>query len=227
MARRFSTPGLTSVALALLLALGACGGGSDGASRPGSSGADPELREVAEVMQKTILEGALSGAVLGGAITLGSDKDTRTSAIALGATAGAAAGSYVALIQRQYILRGRRLNRMREDIDTNSQEVAATISVMRRVLAEQQGELAEVRAEVETGGADDRDVSREVAQARANLNEMDRAIRGASNRQAEFAEARRLVSTSGGGSEIDPELASLSAQIAEMRAIATDLSQDL
>lgn len=228
MARRFPASKLTAVLFSALLALSACGGGSDGPSRGASApAADPELRSVASVMQKTILEGAVAGAAFGGAVTLGKDGESRSRGVQIGGILGATAGSYVALIQKKYLLRGRRLNAIRDDLQENSQEVAATVSVMRRVLAQQQSELAGLRAEAATGAVPDTDVEAQIGEARANLSEMERAVAGATKRQEEFAEARTLVTTRGGGSDIDPELAALSNQIAEMRAIAGDLAGSL
>lgn len=228
MARRFPAPGLTAFLLAALLAVTSCGAPSEPETRAEASAeADPELSAVAKAMQKTILEGAVAGAALGGAVTLGNDGKSRSRGISIGGLVGATAGTYVAFIQRKYILRERRLREIREDLDENSGEIAATIAVMRRVLARQEAELAAIRASAEAGTAPPAAVETEVAEARANLAEMERAVAGAANRRAEFAEARGLVAAPGGGSEIDPELATLSTQIAEMRAIAGDLAGSL
>ncbi|MCV2866445.1 hypothetical protein [Defluviimonas sp. WL0075] len=227
MAHGFSRSGLTAVCLSAALALGACGG----APAPESSvaqpavAADAELSRVATAMQKTILEGALAGAAAGGgiAMTLGTN---RKKGIQIGTAVGASAGSYVAFIQRKYFFKERRLEAMKSDLDRNSEEVAATISVMQGVLAAQKAELDSLRAQASTGG-DPAALDAGVAQAQANLSEMQRAIEGATNRQAEFTEARGLVPADGGGSRIDPELSALSSQIAEMRAIADDLAGSL
>lgn len=231
MARRFSARRLGGAAVAALIVLSGCVGSPErSATAPAAAAAtaaDPELVSVAEAMQKTVLEGAVAGAALGGTITLGGSRQSRSRGISIGAGLGATAGSYVALMQRRYILRERRLNAIRDDLNENSAEIAATIAVMRRVLAQQEFELATARASVAAGTLPESAVAEEVAQASANLAQMQRAVDGAAGRQAEFAEARGLVATGSGGSAIDPELAALSSQIAEMRAIAGDLAADL
>lgn len=231
MARRFSAQRIGAFALAAVLALGACNSTSDrdvAASAPvATAAADPELVSMADAMQKTILEGAVTGAAIGGTVTIGGSRQSRSAGISLGGLLGASAGTYVALVQRRYAFRERRLSVIRNDLDENSEEIAATISVMRRVLAQQKAELAAIRARAADGAAPPARVAAELGEARANLTEMERAVDGAASRQSEFAEARGLVATSGSGSAIDPELAALSAQISEMRAIAGDLAGDL
>lgn len=227
MACRFPAARLTAAGL-LAISLAACqtGEAPQSASR---AAADPELTRQADAMQKTILEGALAGAATGGGIQIlaGGDNDSVASGVSLGAFLGAAAGTYVALIQRSYATKERRLRAIKTDLDRNSAEIEATIAVMRNVLAVQEAELNAIRARAASGQADSAAVSAELAEAQANLAEMERAIDGATSRQSEFASARGLVPAPGGRSRIDPELAALSNQISEMRAIAGDLAQSL
>ena len=229
MAGRFFVKHLGFVVLSTALVLVGCATSPppDPQASSKAVAADPELVAQAAVMRKTILEGTLAGAAAGGGISIsvGGNSDDVGTGISLGGLLGASAGTYVAHIQRRYVRENRRLQAVREDLDRNSEEVAATIAVMRSVLAAQQAQLA--AAEVPDAAGATPDLEAEITQARANLAEMERAVEGASSRQQEFNEVRGLVPNDSGGSAIDPALSDLSQQIAEMRAIADSLANSL
>ncbi|GGE51918.1 hypothetical protein [Actibacterium pelagium] len=225
---------LISAALVATLALSACNTTTpEPEAKPALTMAQNEqlLRQQAEAMQKTILEGAIAGAAVGGGggfVLSGGSGDSARRGANFGLFAGAAAGTYVAFIQRKYIRRERRLDAIKEDLDKNAIEMQTTINVMRDVLVVQKAELAALQARAAAGEDVSADLGAEVTQAQANLAEMEKAISGATNRQVEFGEARGLTLAGNETlSPIDPELAALSEQIAAMKAIAQDLSQSL
>ena len=228
MAHRISLRLLTAILASLALLLAACVSDSPAPARATSTAADEELVDQADVMQKTILEGAVAGAAAGGGISigLGGDNDDINLGTLTGAGIGAAAGTYVAFIQRRYTRKVRRLREIREDLDENSEEMQAAIAVMRRVLDEQKAQIVVARGNLATGAEDPEALARTVQVAQANLTEMQRAVDGATARRSEFVNARGLVSE-GSASEIDPQLAELAATIATMRSIAEDLEQEL
>ncbi|MEM6373934.1 MAG: hypothetical protein AAF727_14295 [Pseudomonadota bacterium] len=195
----------------------------------GNTPEEQELRRAAKAMQKTILEGAAAGGAAGGllSVTLG-DSDDLVSGIAIGAGAGAAAGTYVAFVQRKYVRRARRLNQIQTDLDRHAQEMEATLAAMNAALAVQQRDLAAVRAQAAQGTATPEDLARETAEANSNLSQMQLAIDGATKRQQEFSEARDLTKRRNDEvAPIDPELAAMATRIAEMKAVATDLATSL
>lgn len=225
MARGFPRWRLTPVLLAALLVLTSCVRAPE-TGAPATRAADPELTRLATAMQRTVLEGAVAGGVVGGGIGFtvgGGNRDDIRTGVSFGALAGATAGTYVAYMRQTYALRSRRLREIRADLDENAREVATTIAVMRRVLAVQSAELDALRQRA-ASGAPARELVEELAEARANLVQMQRAVAGAEGRRSEFQGARTLVQLDTRGSEIDPELAELSAQIAQMRAIAGELA---
>jgi gas vesicle protein len=214
-----------------MFSLSACGGGSDIEVRPTPAATQSELANQklvsrANAMQKTILQGAVAGAATGAGISALLDDDTIPIGSLVGLSVGATAGTYVALIQRRYSREEKRLEAIKEDLDKNAAEMQTTIDVMQRVLATQKLELAEAKAEAAAGRISSTQLQQEVNSAQANLSEMERAISGATGRQAEFGSVRGLV-PAGPGSAIDPELADLSQQIATMRSIANDLATSL
>lgn len=233
MARGFAVAKLTTVFLIAGLVLAACGGGSTTKTVSsvvrGDSKVERELRSSARAMQKTILEGTAVGAGGGASLDLAfGDDDDVGLGTSVGATAGASAGTYVALIQRKYSRRARRLKQIKKDLDRNAEDMIATLAVMQSALVLQKRELAEIKAKAAVGEATPRQVAREVAEANANLKQMNLAIDGASARQEEFSATRKLTKRRRQDeSPIDPDLAQLAGRIAEMKAIANDLATSL
>jgi hypothetical protein len=193
-----------------------------------SGDAEKQLEQQAAVMQKTILEGAVAGAAAGGLLdyALGGDDDIGTG-FSIGLIGGASAGTYVAYMQRQYSNKEKRLKAIKSDIDENSAEVQQTINVMNEVLAVQREELKAVHIRINAGAATPAELQAELAQANANLANMQKAIDGAKMRQSELGTVRGLTPANNGASAIDPDLAVLSQQIASMKAIASDLAKEI
>ena len=229
---------LTAAVTLMALGLAGCGGPAPVVNDPipatsnvtpaNAARAEAALRRQAAALQRTILEGAIAGAAVGGGLGLvfGDDDDARRG-LQLGLLAGATAGTYVAFVQRRYLTRGQRLKQIKADLDRNAAEMRTTIQVMRDVLAVQRQELADVKARLAAGNATNADLQAELAQARANLSEMQKAIAGATARQGELGAARGLTRIRNGASPIDADLATLAAQIDAMKQIANDLSSQL
>ena len=180
-------------------------------------------------MQKTILEGAAAGGAAGGLIglSIGDSGDAGTG-ITIGAGAGAAAGTYVAFVQRKFVRRARRLKQVQTDLDRNAKEMEATLAAMNAALQVQKQDLAAVRQKAAQGTGTPEELARETAEANNNLSQMQLAINGATKRQAEFVETRDLTKRRDDTvAPIDPELLAMSNRIAEMKAVASDLAQSI
>ena len=193
----------------------------------GDTPQEQELRRAAKAMQKTILEGAAAGGAAGGLVglTLGGS-DNIGAGITIGA--GAAAGTYVAFVQRKFTRRARRLKQVQTDLDRHAREMQATLAAMNAALAVQKQDLAAVRLKAAQGAATPADLARETAEANSNLSQMMLAIDGATKRQEEFNAARDLTKRSNDEvAPIDPQLAAMSNRIAEMKAVANDLAESL
>lgn len=233
MAHRFSAKKLTAAALSATLIITACGAPRDTETPVARAQSDPEeeLRKLSEAMQRTVLEGALAGAAIGTTIgySIGGSNRKRNTGIGFtfGLGAGAAAGTYVAFLQKKYATKEKRLDRLREDLDKNNAEIATTLGVMREVLAVQRTELDRLRARVDAGSGEDDALASEVSDARANLAEMQKAIDGAAGRQAEFAQTRGLELADVNGAGVESELDTLAARITAMREIAADLATQI
>lgn len=203
--------------LVLCSALAACGG-SD--TTQATRALDPEvaLRDNTAALQKTILEGAIAGAGSGAPIgfAIGGREGARRGAQA-GSLIGLTAGSYVAFVQRRFILKESRLNRVLEDLQNNNRLLTATVASMQAVVAKSQAELAAAQI------AGPEDLARETAEAQANFSQMQAAISRAEARQAEFAPVRSLNLAASDGRSPDPGLQILADRIAQMRDVAAQM----
>jgi len=197
--------------------LAGCGGSQ---KTDASQAANPEtvLRNNTAALQKTILEGAIAGAGSGSGIgfLLGGQEGARRGG-QLGSLVGATAGSYVAFIQRRYILRETRLNEVLEDLQANNALLTATLVAMQAVVAKNRGELEAAKAQPPVV------LARETAETQANLAQMQTAIARAQSRQAEFQPVRSLNLVGSDGRSPDPQLQILADRIAQMQAVAAEL----
>ncbi len=234
--------GLICLSLTASLLLSACaipitigGTGPAPSLSADASASEVELHNRSAAMTKTVVEaialGATAGAVLGlldrsaagnpyGNLGFGGY-------LLAGAVAGAAAGTYVGFLQRDFANEEERLTRARADIRASNAETSATLQVMRQVLASQTRELADLRAAVAAGTADTAQLDREIAAARVNLREMQQAANGAAKRHQDFSKARALVAVDNDNNNINGELDELGERIAQMRQVADDLANQI
>jgi hypothetical protein len=218
MVRRFSF--LKYCALAAVLA-GCAGTGSP--TGPAGSGPEAELARQAQAMQRTVLEATVTGAVLGGAGTalFGGDRDDVLRGTLFGAAAGAAAGSYVGYLQRQYAGNEDRLERLRADIERTNAETAAAVRNMRVVLEQNRWQLAAARA------GDPEGLPAAEAAAERDLGNMRLVVAGAERRRDEFMSTRSLQLVEGQATGVDAQIEDLSRRIAEMRSITDTLAEEI
>jgi hypothetical protein len=210
MTGRWIATGWRLAALVVFVFLAACGPPPGGAVVQGPRDADPTLARQAALMEQTILAGAVLGPNAGLAQTEVIGNDLFGMSVT---TSGAVvSGTYVAYLRREFISEGEILGQVQRDLGRNAADVARTTAAMQAV-------LANTRTLIEGRGFTD-DAR---AAAQANLTEMQRAVRGATNRQAEFIEARALLPTAR-GSRIDGELNALTRDIAAMRALAGQMA---
>lgn len=209
MAGRWIATGWRLSALVLLVFLAACGPPPGGTAVQGPRDADPTLARQSALMEQTIL----AGAVLGPNAGLAQTEIIGNGLFGMSVTTSGAvvSGTYVAYLRREFIGEAEILGQVQRDLGRNAGDVARTTAAMQSV-------LSSTRSQRQAGLSGDT-----LAAAQANLTAMQRAVRGATNRQAEFIEARALLPTAR-GSRIDRELNALSRDIAVMRAIANDMA---
>ncbi|MGR3723412.1 hypothetical protein LGT41_0006030 [Abyssibius alkaniclasticus] len=240
MAYRLSAKNLTLAILVGTTPLAGCAvsfgntNASDVSTAPeGATASEVELRERAAAMQRTVVEAIAAGGLAGAALNFVVGNRTRgtnlgfAGAFTTGAVLGGAAGSYVAYLQDQYATREDQLERVRADLRANNAETEATLSVMRVVLANQTEELNRLRAAVAASSGESAALAREVSEARANLNEMQRALEGAQARRTELSQSRSLIAGAQPDPASDAEIAALSERITQMRAVADALATQL
>ncbi len=233
MAYRFPTSKLVALGLASSLALSACapyptiGMPSVRVERGTATPEEAELQRRSRALQRTIIEGATAGAAAGFALDRLNGGNNPWRSIAIGAAVGAIAGSYVASLQRSFADRESQLNQARSDIRATIAETKDTLKVMRIVQRREVAELRTLRAALAAGRTDQASLAARIGTAQANLADMNGAIRGAESRAKEFTKARAVLASGEGSGNIDRELAELQNRIAQMRAVAEDLSKNI
>jgi hypothetical protein len=216
--------GATATAQARLRALGEepsvtnRASSSKGASKSGES----ELARQAKAFQRTMAEGVATGAAAGIAadIALGNNNNN---GLTIGIGAGALAGSYVARLQRKYSQKEKQLEKVRDDVTRANVELAASIATMQAVLEFQQSELDAIRS---NSGSKSK-LRKEVAEAKRNLANMNKAISGAQGWQKEFQSTRSLKLVQNQATGVDKDIALLSERIAAMRQVADTLATSI
>jgi hypothetical protein len=233
MAYRFSATKLVSAALVGTLTLSACAPGAT-SSVPGvtvirgtATPEEAELQRRSQALQKTIIEGVATGAAAGAALSLINGGDNFWRNVAIGAVAGGLAGTYVASLQRNFSDRESQLKQARNDIKATNTDVAATLEVMRIVQVREVAEVQELRAALAAGRTDSASLAARIGGANSNLADMNGAISGAEARAEDFTKARAAIAAEPGDGNIDSELAELQNRIAQMRAVAEDLSTNI
>ncbi len=220
---RFPTRGIVILASALVVA--GCNPQSTQApvtqARSGASQAERDLAKQAKAFQKTVAQGIAVGVTV---TFIGGGKSLKPGGVLLiGVPLGAAAGTYVAFLQKRYANKERRLEKARDDVETANKELEAAIATMRVVLAQQRSELAAIRKTTGSNTA----LAREVTEAQGNLRNMERAIDGAEGWRREFSASRSVLQVEGQLAGIDPGIAALSQRIATMRTIANSLANEI
>lgn len=220
---RFSTRGVAILASALVVA--ACNPQSTQAPvaqvSPEASRAERDLAKQAKAFQKTVAQGVGVGVAV--TFALGGKSLKLGDGLLIGVPLGAAAGTYVAHLQKRYTNKERRLEKARGDVESANKELEAAIATMRVVLAQQRSELAAIRKTTGNNTA----LAREVTQAQGNLRNMERAIDGAEGWRREFSASRSVLQVEGQLAGIDPGIAALSQRIATMRTIANSLANEI
>lgn len=221
----FRFPAKIIVILASALSIAACNPETTQAptsQAPASaSKAEQDLAKQAKAFQKTVAQGIAVGITI--TFIAGRKTLKPSELLSIGVPFGAAAGTYVAFLQKRYTNKERRLEKARDDIDVANKELEAAIKTMRVVLAQQRSELAAIRKSTGNNAA----LAREVSEAQRNLKNMERAIDGAEGWKREFGSARSIVQVEGQLAGIDPGIAALSQKIATMRTIANSLANEI
>ena len=211
--------GVVKLALfAWLALLAACVQGGP-AFGPAGKGPEAELARQARAMQRTVWEGAATGAVLGGvgAVIFGGDSEDVIKGAVVGGVAGAAAGTYVGYLQQQYATNEDRLERLRADIERANADTEATLRTMRAVLDQNRRALAAARADPE------QDLPAAQQAAERDLANMQLATAGAGRWLNHFQSTRSLGLTEGVGRQINE----LSRHISDMRAVTRMMAAEV
>ncbi|MGK9169319.1 hypothetical protein KXR53_23595 [Inquilinus limosus] len=227
--------------LTLAGCVGSGGSGGSGSLPPPSTQAQAKLRQEAEISTRTIVEGAVVGAALGGlgmaiADLAGARVDTTDYLIAAGAGAaiGGLAGSYVAQKQKEYASAEDQLDSVIADAKVKNQQARDLVGTMQTVLDEHKRELARLRKGVRSGTATQAQLDAALASVRTDRQVMQQAVDGTKKNRDILSEARNSFSQKAASAQersqvraLDGEIAQLSGRIDAMSEIVGDLSQPL
>ncbi len=233
MAYRFLANKLTGLGLVTSLLITACvpvvspGIPTITVTRANLTADEIELQKRSKALQKTIIEGAAAGAAAGAAISLATGSDNFWRDVLIGTVVGGLAGSYVASLQKNFATREAQLDQARADIRATNDEARATLQVMRAVQRREISEIRSLRAALAEGRTDSASLNARLRVARANLKDMQGAIRGAESRAAEFTQAQAAIAAQEGQGNINRELQNLQERISQMRAVAEELSNNV
>ena len=240
-----SSSGLTGLLLLGAVAVGGCEQTGQGVAETAPAGATATsgaasgaraaasqteaerlLAERSAAMQRTMLEASGSGAALGAAA--GYAAFGLTGALIgsmIGGAGGAGGGSYVGHLQSEYATEERRLERVATDLDRANADAESVLEAMRAVLAEQQAEIAAIRGRIATDSNARALLTAELEDLQRNVDQMQGAIAGASQRMTDARAARGMLPEGQAVVQVDPRIGELGRRISAMRDIADTLAQ--
>lgn len=203
--------------------------GSATCEEQGSTPAERKLCEQAAAFNKTVWQGALTGALLGLAYTLlsGGDTDEALQNAALGAAVGALAGAYVANKQSEYADQEDVLNSMINDVHLKNQEVQGLINSMQAIIANDQSRLVELDARYKQQLLAREELDRELKKVNRNREEIIAITKKATEQLLVFTASKKEYETkypSTSTTAYSDEIQRLQNNIETMRQISSRLS---
>jgi uncharacterized protein YcfJ len=193
------------------------------------SPAQRRMREQSAAFNKTIWQGALTGAAIGGIGTwlAGGDKKDIVIGTAVGGVAGALAGAYVAQKQKEYAAKEDVLNSMISDARTKNQEAQQLISAMQEVIAEDKRKIAALKTKRQQQAVTEKELQQELAVVKDDRRVMQESISDAQKQVEVFRGAKAEYEKQYPGSntaQLGSEIQTLQGRIDTMSTIADDLS---
>jgi hypothetical protein len=213
--------------------LGGCETSGGFAGDPSLTPEQRRLRAQEQDFKRTVGEGAVAGALLGGLIgALAGGKRNRAAGALIGAGAGAllggATGYYVARKKREYVNENQRLDAMTADVRQDNARLEAYVANTRTVVAQNRAELARLRASYNTRQATRDELNHRVSIAEQDAAHIRQTIGRLRERQSDYVQARNVTRAESPGadtSQMDAEIARLSQQIAALEAQLNELNQ--
>lgn len=200
--------------------------------RPGKPLTQEEmrLRQQADTFNETVIEGAVLGGVLLGALAYLATKDRNKAfaAAAAGAAIGAGAGNYMAGKQQQYASEEMRLNAMIADVRSDNAKLARLNASARQVIAADIAKLKRIDAQVESGEISMAEARRELINVDENRSYLRSTLTNLQTRREEWARVAASVRRQGnrrGADAMDREVRQLEQQIATLQTELDELTQ--
>jgi hypothetical protein len=231
----FRPRAVRAVIAAVLCAAMVAGCESNGgysASDPNLTPEQRRLRAQNQDFNRTLGEGAVTGALIGGLIGLLAGGRHNRGAGALigagvGALAGTAAGYYVAKKKQQYVNENQRLDSMTSDVRADNTKLEAYIANTRTVVAQNKAELARLRSEYNARQATRADLNRRISTAEQDAAHIRQTVGRLRERQNDYLQARNATRAEDPGvstAAMDAEIARLSQQIQVLEGQLNELN---
>lgn len=182
---------------------------------------------------RTILEGLMTGISVGGLLGRLPWGDSvgwlraATVGSAVGAPVGALTAKYVTAKQRRYVREEDRLNSVIADVRQLNTENQVMLDKMRQVLAENQSQVARLKAQYEGRKISQEQYQRQLATIRSDHAVMTRMVQRAENRLTVFREAKgwfKEVYPAADFTGLSTEVENSQATIKAMQQVANDLA---
>jgi outer membrane lipoprotein SlyB len=153
--------------------------------------AEQRMRRQSEAFQRTVWEGALTGATAGAVFQgwLAHGIKGAASAAGIGGAAGGLSGAYLAKKQREFAEKEDQLESMIGDVQRSNREAEALIATIREVIAEDRARLAAVESRYRAGQAKEAELVAARRRIDANRAVVQSAVRGAREQRAMYAGA--------------------------------------
>jgi outer membrane lipoprotein SlyB len=230
----FRSRAIRSTIAAVLCAatLGGCVTGSGSyANDPYLTPEQRRLRAQDQDFNRTVGEGAVTGAVIGGLLgALVGGKRNRASGALIGAAGGAllggGAGYYVAKKKEQYANENQRLDSMTADVRNDNAKLAAYVANTRTVVAQNRAELNRLRTQYNTRQASRDELDRRISIAEQDASHINQTLGRLRERQGDYVQARNASRSEGASTaSMDAEIARLNQQIAALEAQLGELNR--
>jgi hypothetical protein len=211
-------------------ALGLFSGGSP--AEEDLSPAQRRLRQQSAAFNKTIWQGALAGAALGGISTwlAGGDKKDIAVGTAVGGVAGALAGAYIAQKQKEFAAKEDILDSMIVDAQTKNQEAQQLIIAMQEVIEEDKRKIATLKTKRSQQAITEKELQQELAAVKDDRRVMQQSISEAEEQLEVFQGAKveyEKQYPDSNTAQLNGEIQTLQERINTMSDIAGDLGDEV
>lgn len=182
---------------------------------------EERMREQGKAFNKTVIEGAVAGAVLGAVAGALIRRDLQGALIGgvSGALVGGTTGYYLAEKQKQYANAEQRTDAMIADVRADNQRVSELIASSRKVIAADKERIKQVEKQIAAGKISKENAQRELARVEENEKYLQNTVSNLKKRQGEWQDISKQAAneaTPRQKKQMDSEINKLEKQIVSL-----------